>query len=49
MTGINEWVKVTALDFQGKFVLCSKLGKWIVLVPKPTLLKFSLNQFSRFF
>ena len=34
MTGINDWVKVTALDFQGKFVLCSKLGKWIVFGPK---------------
>ena len=27
MTGINDWVKTTVLDFPGKLFLCPKLGK----------------------
>ena len=29
MTGIKKSVKVTILDFEGKFVLFSKWGKWV--------------------
>ena len=29
MTGIKKWFKVTDLDFEGKFMLFSKQGKWV--------------------
>ena len=28
MIGIKKWAKVAVLDFKGKFILCSKWGKW---------------------
>ena len=31
MTGIKKLAKVTVLDFEGKFTLCSKWVKWVKL------------------
>ena len=44
MTGINEWVKMTVLDFQGKFLFCLIWGKWGICGPKINL--FELLQVS---
>ena len=29
IAGIKKWTKVTLLDLDGKFLLCSKWGKWV--------------------
>ena len=33
MTNIKKWAKVTVLDFEGKFMFCSKWCKWIDFWP----------------
>ena len=50
MKGIIKWVKVTVLEFSGKFSLCPKYGKWVIFLgPKSTLFNFSLNLFITLF
>lgn len=34
MTSSNEWVKLNVLDFEGKLILCSKLGNKSFLEPQ---------------
>ena len=46
MTGINDWVKLTVLDFWGKFLFCAKMGYFW---PKINFLRFPLNVFVRCF
>ena len=29
MTGIKNWAKVAVFDFELKFMLCSKSGRWV--------------------
>ena len=31
---MNKWVKVTVLNFEEKFIFCSKWGKWFIFGPK---------------
>ena len=34
MADIKKWVEVTVLYFKRKFLLCPKLGKWVIFGPK---------------
>lgn len=37
--GIKTWVKVTVLDFSGKFRITLKRGKWDIFKPKNAITK----------
>lgn len=43
MKGIKTWVKVTVLDFSGKFRIRSKRGKWGIFEPKNAITKKNTN------